>query len=78
MNAYVYIQFLFMYLSTGSCTVHINVPICAPAMPVLMYIHISVKGWTQWKFCPRLHKKLGSNHVCFFFIKIGRNFQELI
>lgn len=54
-----------------SCIMHINVPICVPAMPVLMYIHIFVKSWTQWKFCPRLHKELGSNPG--FFLNIHWN-----
>lgn len=44
MNAYVYIQSLFIYLNIDTSTMHINVPICAPAMRTLTYMHIHIKG----------------------------------
>lgn len=51
-----------------SSTMHINVPICAPATPILTYIDIAIKGWTQWKFCPRLHKELFIFKTLYFFL----------
>jgi len=44
MNAYVYIQFLFIYLNTDTLVLCINVPISAPATHILTYMHIYIKG----------------------------------
>lgn len=59
-----------------SSTMHINVPTCVPATHILTYMHICIKGWNQWRFCPRLHKELGSNYI--FLITIGPNFHKFI